>query len=166
MSRRFKRFFVAGLVSVFALTSCSSTRPRETARGLPVTDIDLETLSEDEREELMAEVGENWLYGPGLGTTALNVMTVVAFPPYALYLAGNTLLELSGNEPLRFSDALPDEGKREWQRIYGGIVSGPGRAAAAVAGKEYRTPERAQEQLQRFIPNNPSRNLELYLVEG
>lgn len=110
----------------------------------------------EKSKELINEVGSNWLYGQGVGETALNIGTVVAFPPYALYLLGNAALSLSGYEPIEISDALPNEERDEWHKIYNGVTEGPGRMSAALAGEEFRNKEVATEGLKRVL--EPSRD--------
>ena len=98
-------------------------------------------LSPEKTEALVSQVGENWVFGQGVGETALNVGTAVVFPPYIVYLLGNAALGLSGHEELRPSELLPDEPKEAWQSIYGAVTESPGRVAAAAAGREFRTKE-------------------------
>ena len=111
-------------------------------------------LPPEKTKQVLSETGQNWLYGQGLGETALNVGAIVVFPPYALFLAGNAVVSLSGYEPVRFSDALPGEGKKEWTDMYNGVAAGPGRLAAAVAGEEFRTPEEARVRLKKILQSD------------
>jgi hypothetical protein len=105
---------------------------------------------------VLGEVGSNFAYGPGLGDTAVSIGTAVIFPPYIIYLLGNTALSLSGYEPVTVSSMLPKEEGRAWSNGYDTLVSGPGRMVAAVAGHEYRSREVAQEKLRMALaPERP-----------
>jgi hypothetical protein len=105
----------------------------------------------EKAKEVLGEVGSNFAYGPGLGDAAVNLGAVVVFPPYIIYLLGNTALSLSGYEPVTVSSVLPEEQGRAWSDGYDTIVSGPGRMVAAMAGREYRSREVAQEKLREVL---------------
>jgi hypothetical protein len=115
-------------------------------------DYGLRTVSEDSSEvenELTREpsqppapptledLGNRWLYGPGLGRTAANVGTTVLFPPFALYILGNAGLQLAGYDPIYATDALPETPRETVLSFYDGITSVPGRVAALIAGRPY-----------------------------
>lgn len=102
----------------------------------------------DKAKQVLSEVGGNFAYGPGLGDTAVNVGTVVVFPPYAIYLLGNAVLSLSGYEPVTVASMLPDEHGKQWSDTYDHIVSGPGKMVAAMTGHEYRSREVGEHRLQ------------------
>jgi hypothetical protein len=68
----------------------------------------------EKAKEVLGEVGSNFAYGPGLGDAAVNLGAVVVFPPYIIYLLGNTALSLSGYEPVTVSSVLPEEQGRAW----------------------------------------------------
>ena len=89
--------------------------------------------------------------GPGLGDAAVNLGTVVVFPPYIIYLLGNTALSLTGYEPVTVSSVLPEEQGRAWSDGYDTLVSGPGRMVAAMVGREYRSRDVAQEKLREVL---------------
>ena len=108
-------------------------------------------LPPEEAQELLGEMGNNWLYGHGVGETALTIGAIVAFPPYAIYVAGNSLLEIGGYDQLRFSDALPEEERDHWNHFYDSVTAGPGRVSAAVAGREFRTRERARAVVEPYV---------------
>jgi len=133
-------------IYVFLLAGCGLLKKRETPGQYDLKQVAEQPLSPDDTKELLDEVGENWLYGQGMGGTALTVGTVFVFPPYALWLAGNSVLSLSGYEPVRLSDALPEQQRVGWNKIYGGAASMPGRTAAAMAGEEYRSEEIIKER--------------------
>lgn len=113
-------------------------------------------MSPEQANAVLGEVGSNFAYGPGLGDTAVSIGTAVIFPPYIIYLLGNTALSLSGYEPVTVSSMLPEEEGRAWSNGYDTLVSGPGRMVAAVAGHEYRSREVAQEKLRMALaPEKP-----------
>jgi len=107
-------------------------------------------LSEEQAKELLGEVGENWLYGSGLGKAVVNVAGVVVFPPYAIYLLGNGLISALGYEPLYVTDALPDKERDDYNEAYESVTSVPGRLTAAVASEEYRSSDVIKERMERF----------------
>lgn len=113
-----------------------------------------EPLSPEETEGLLGEVGTNWFYGQGLGETALTAGTIFLFPPYAIYVAGNAILNVSGYEEIRVTDALPEEGKESWNAVYEGVTSVPGRVTAGVSGEEFRDKEKAKAALQPYLARN------------
>ena len=91
----------------------------------------------EEANRKLAQFGHDWFYGGGFGRTALNVGTVVLFPPYAIYLVGNACLQLADREPLYITDALPDAPREGVLKIYNEFTSVPGRIAAGVGGEEF-----------------------------
>lgn len=108
-------------------------------------------LTPEETDRVLEDVGDSFVYGQGIGEAALNVGTTVLFPPFGVYVLVNGVLTLTGHEPLRFSDALPEEGSKAWREVYGDVTSGPGKFVAAAAGKEFVTPERAKERLENHL---------------
>jgi hypothetical protein len=108
-------------------------------------------LSPEETQEMLAEAGSNWLYGHGFGSTVITVGTIALFPPYALYIIGNSVLAVSGEDPVRFSDVLPADEQSRWEEFYDNVASGPGRLAAAIAGREFRTREHARNSLAPYL---------------
>jgi phosphatidylglycerol:prolipoprotein diacylglycerol transferase len=119
-------------------------RPKDKPSGLDVVG---KPMSSDQAKEVLSTVGGNFAYGSGLGDAALNVGTAVVFPPYALYLVGNAVLSLSGYEPVTVASLLPEEDGKKWSSTYDSLVSGPGKVVAAVAGREYRSQEVADQRL-------------------
>lgn len=113
-----------------------------------------EPLSPEDTNELLNEVGSNWLYGQGMGETAATIGTIVVFPPYALWVLGNAALQLSGEEPVEVSKMLPEESGKIWKNTYDEIVSVPGRTTAAVVGEEYRTQEVARNRIEAVLDKN------------
>ncbi|MDC0357914.1 hypothetical protein OAO01_03790 [Oligoflexia bacterium] len=134
------------------LAGCSLLKERTASDSeADLQQISKQKLSPEESKELLGDVGGNWLYGQGLGNTALTIGTIALFPPYALYVLGNSALSLSGYKTVELSDALPEEGKANWGRFYDGVTSGPGRFTAALAGEEYRSKELAKQRLRKYI---------------
>lgn len=115
-------------------------------------------LSPEQSEEVLGQVGSNWLYGQGVGETAMNIGGVILFPPYAVYLIGNAALSLSGYEPLSVADALPEKEGEAYREAFDSVAAGPGRFAAAVAGKEYRTKEVIKEDYKRILSGDELQN--------
>lgn len=112
-------------------------------------------MSPEQAEAVLGEVGSNFAYGPGIGDTAVNVGAVILFPPYIIYILGNTALSLSGYEPVTVSSVLPEEQGRAWSNGYDTLVSGPGRMVAAMAGREYRSRDVAREKLREALETQP-----------
>lgn len=108
-------------------------------------------LAPEKTEQLLSEVGDNWLFGQGMGSTMATVGTVVVFPPYALLVAGNAGLSLAGYKQLWLSDALPEEGKEAWRSAYDSVTEAPGKMSAAMAGEEFRTQEVARKRIIRVL---------------
>lgn len=104
-------------------------------------------MTNEQAKAVLGEVGSNFAYGPGLGDAAVNLGAVIVFPPYILYLLGNTALSLTGYEPVTVSSLLPEEQGKAWSNGYDTVVSGPGRVVAATAGREYRSREVGDERL-------------------
>lgn len=92
----------------------------------------------EEAQEILQDAWYSWIYGQGVGRTALNVGTVVLFPPYALYLLGNAGLQFAGYEPLYVTDALPEQSRKVVLSGVDEITSVPGRLNAAVFREEFR----------------------------
>lgn len=143
------KFVLIAAFSTIILGACGSLRPLEPSEDPSA--MARQPLTPEESEELLREAGDNWLYGHGMGATALNIGTVVAFPPYALYLLGKGAMSLAGYEPLEFSDALPDEAEETWNEAYDSVVSVPGRAAAFAAGRDFIDRETAKERLEKYL---------------
>ena len=113
-------------------------------------------MSSKQAKQVLGEVGGNFAYGPGLGDAAVNLGAVVVFPPYILYLLGNTALSLTGYEPVTVSSLLPEEQGKAWSNGYDTVVSGPGRVVAAAAGREYRSREVGEERLREVLAKGDS----------
>lgn len=116
-------------------------------------------MSPEQAKGVLGEVGSNFAYGPGIGDAAVNLGAVVVFPPYILYLLGNTALSLTGYEPVTVSSLLPEEEGKAWSNGYDTVVSGPGRFVAAAAGREYRSREVGDDRLRALLAEgNPQQS--------
>ncbi len=127
----------------------------------PENEVDLaaaarQPLSPEETKALLNDAAGNWFYGQGMGRTMMQVGAIVVFPPYALFLLGNAALTAGGYQPLRFSDALPPDGRDRFLTFYNDVSSGPGRFSAALAGREFITEEVAKERLARYLKRKDS----------
>jgi len=142
------------------LPACSLLKEKED-NDTELQEVLKKPLPPEKSEELLNEVGSNWLYGEGLGETALAAGSVVFFPPYAIYMLGNGILSLSGYEPIYVSDALPDEERDQWQDTYRSVVSGPGRLTSAVAGHEFRSQELAKERIKDVFKSSDNAKTQL-----
>jgi len=134
-------FFLACLLTGCVLKKKTDVEP------LDLTRLVSDPLSPEETQGVLKEVGTNWAFGQGVGDTAVTVGSILLFPPYGLFVLGNAILDISGYEPVRMSDALPEPEREAWTAFYQEVTSGPGRLNAAVAGKEFRTQESARQRL-------------------
>ena len=137
--------------SFFCGCSQPVLRPKKQTGEIDINRLAGKPLPPEQAKQVMREVGENWLYGEGVGDTALAAGTVVAFPPYAAVLLGNAVLSISGYEPIWLSDALPEEEKEQWNEIYDTVGQGPGRFSAAVAGEEFRTKQLISQRYKKVL---------------
>ncbi|MCA9037504.1 MAG: hypothetical protein KDA91_20360 [Planctomycetaceae bacterium] len=103
-------------------------------------------LTQEEREKVLETAASNFAYGPGLGETALDVTGAVLFPPYAIVLAGQAVLALTGNDSPRISDALPEEDADTYQSVMDAVYSGPGRIVSFFSGEDYRSRKQVKER--------------------
>ena len=125
-----------------SLKHLSEDRSQDNNDLKPVSIADLasgeaEPPTPEEANRKLAQFGHDWFYGGGIGRTALNVGTIVLFPPYALYLVGNVCLQLADQEPIYITDALPETPREGVLRVYDEFTSVPGRLAAGVSGEEF-----------------------------
>ncbi len=88
------------------------------------------------KQQINTQLGK-WFYGHGFGRSALNIGTIVVFPPYALYLLGNAGIELAGYDPLYITNVFPEEPRKGILDLYDGITSIPGRVNATIADKNF-----------------------------
>lgn len=145
---------VASLVLAVALAGCTGLQKKRKDQHDPMEqisrDLTQKPMPPDQAQELLGEMGENWLYGQGVGQTVLNAGAIYIFPPYGLYVLGNSLLSFTGYEPLYVSNLLPDEEKKQFNFFYDNLTSAPGRVNAAIAGKEYRSQDVVRHRLEKF----------------
>lgn len=149
-------FIAASLLIV--LGACTPKKQSGPSANSQLASAIKDPLSPEETEELLGEVGENWLYGQGLGESAATIGTIAVFPPFALWVAGNAIAEFSGYESLKFSDALPDQEREAFLSAYDSVTSAPGRMSAAIAGEEFRSKEVAGARLKSFMEKRQNEN--------
>ncbi len=138
------------LLTVGLLQGCGVVKERPESEPSTLSVVG-KPMSSEQAKEALSEIGGNFAYGPGLGDAAVQVGTVVVFPPYALYLLGNAVLSLSGYEPVTVASLLPEESGKTWSRTYDSAVSGPGKVVAAMAGHEYRSREVGDEKMRALL---------------
>lgn len=144
-------FALSLLIAAFC-AGCGLLREKKPSQTDPVlARAAQKPMTPEAASSVISEMGENWLYGPGLGQTALNVGAMVVFPPYALYVVGNSVLSMSGYEPLYVSDLLPEGERDEVNTMYDEVTTAPGRVSAALAGKEFRSKEVAAERMKAIV---------------
>ena len=108
-------------------------------------------LKPEQAQEIVGDVGHDWLYGQGVGNTAAQVGAIAIFPPYGLIVLGNAALEYKGYKPIGVSSALPKEEAEAWSNAYDSVVSVPGKVAASAAGEEFKTPKESAARLKAKI---------------
>jgi hypothetical protein len=156
--RRIMRFFyvwVKVLLSVIVVllpAGCSLLK-KKPPQNVDYSQISTAELTPEEAQSLLGDLSGNWLYGHGLGNTAIQAGTAVAFPPYLVVLLGNSVLSLTGYEPIGVSDFLPEEHKDQWDKFYDTVSSGPGRVTAAIAGTKFRTEEIIRDNIRKYVKN-------------
>ena len=131
-----RRFFSILAIAIHA-SACGILVEKDPQDEPSPTALVGKPIPPEQAKAMLKDVGQSFVYGPGLGEAALNVGTAVVFPPYLVVLAGNAALSISGYKPLTISRALPDEAGKEWSNTYDSVVSGPGRLTAAVNGEGY-----------------------------
>ena len=142
------------IVGITCLCGCGILEPKEVPDDpyLQIArDVAQKPIPPERSQQLMEQTGGDFVYGPGLGEAMMNVGATVVFPPYGLYILGNTILDMAGYEQLRVSNMLPTEETEAWDGVYESVVSGPGRTSAAVAGREYRSKELIIEDSRKLL---------------
>ena len=137
---------VVSCVLASAISACGVVKEKPKSQVDEMSAVG-KPMTNEQAKAVLGEVGSNFAYGPGLGDAAVNLGAVIVFPPYILYLLGNTALSLTGYEPVTVSSLLPEEQGKAWSNGYDTVVSGPGRVVAATAGREYRSREVGDERL-------------------
>jgi len=132
---------------VFAVCSCCfACVVRELAEEeRPKMDYTSDPPTPEEARLILQETGEDWLYGEGFGSTLMTVGGVLLFPFYGIYVLGDSLLNLGGYD-IQPSAALPQGERAQWDGIYSDVAGAPGRVAAAIAGREFRTEDSIMER--------------------
>ncbi|RMG41791.1 MAG: hypothetical protein D6719_07810 [Candidatus Dadabacteria bacterium] len=145
--------FTVGLIcfSLLCLPACTALKKRPPEKADPFQAAAAKPLPPEKAKKVLKEAGNNWLYGPGLGKTAVNVGATVAFPPYGLYLLGKAALDMSGYESPELTDVLPEEDKKEVDKYYNRITSIPGKLAAEAAGEDFRDEKTASERIKKVL---------------
>jgi hypothetical protein len=149
------------LTALNGLGGCTPARKQPGDESLNKALMEAGPLEPEEAKALLGGVAENWVYGQGMGETALTAGTILLFPPYAALVLGNAVLDLSGYETIKFSDALPEDRREDWKNIYDSVTSAPGQVSAAIAGKEFRTPERSKEEIKKLLPRKKVESTQL-----
>ena len=138
-----------------ALSACGVIKEKPKAQVDEMSAVG-KPMSPEQAKAVLGEVGSNFAYGPGIGDAAVNLGAVILFPPYILYLLGNTALSLTGYQPVTVSSILPEEQGKAWSNGYDTVVSGPGRVVAAASGREYRSREVGDERLRVLLVDGDS----------
>jgi len=86
----------------------------------------------DEYKQELSDLAHGWFFGPGFGTAILNIGTVIAVPPYALYLVGNAALSVTGVGPVYPTDLMPAKAADVVGGAFHQVVSIPGRVNAVI----------------------------------
>ena len=100
--------------------------------------ISEQPLSGEETAEVMKEVTGNFLLGPGLGETAIDIAGIAAFPPYAIALLGNSLLSLAGYEQISIKKVMDNETREGYGETADVIYSAPAKLLSFITGNDYR----------------------------
>ncbi len=108
-------------------------------------------LTPEQTGEVLTEASENFVLSSGIGGAALNIGTSILFPPYALYLIGNGVLEYAGYEGIYVTDALPEAAREKWEAGYQQLSSVPGRAIAGASGQEFRSEDVVKQRMENLI---------------
>jgi hypothetical protein len=138
MFKRFKTLclYLSLLIFGASTISCSALKKKEGPSPFE-QQITAEPQTPEQAQETLSNAKEQFLYGKGLGSVALNVGTIVAFPPYGIYVLGNSILSLAGYENLYFTDLLPEESRQTWNDGYDYVVSAPGKLNAKLQDREF-----------------------------
>lgn len=117
-------------------TSCSVLKKKEGPSPFE-QHITAEPQTVEQAKETLSKAKDQFFFGKGMGNVALNVGGIVAFPPYGIYVLGNSILSLSGYENLYITDLLPEESRLAWNDGYDYIVSAPGKMNARLQEREF-----------------------------
>ena len=156
---RFKVPFFWVLISL-SLIGCSLPKKQVKPNNVSLRmakEVLEKPLPPEQAEEILEVAGGNYIYGQGVGRTALNVGATVLFPPYGIYLLGNALLDYKGYQTYYVTDILREKGKQGWDRVYDTVTSAPGRVLAGLAGEDFRSDDEANRRLDKVV-NKHKRN--------
>lgn len=143
-----------------SLTSCSYLlKPKNSKVKISEVKLALSKATEKDYEEIVSVASDSLFYGEGLGEAAINVGATVAFPPYAIYLLGNTVLDLAGYEKVGVSTFLSNESKQKWKKAYSGVVGIPGSITAVVSSKEFVDRDATEDKIVKIINRINQRGL-------
>ena len=146
-------------LSCFLFLGCSTLKENKDGPP-PLEDVQLKPLTPEESKEMLGTLGEDYIYGPGLGETALAAGGVILFPPYALVLLGNAALSLSGYDTIGVGTLLPEKEEKAWDSMYDGVVSVPGRVTSGIADTPYRTREDVNNHLKLYLTSKHQKSEE------
>lgn len=144
------RRIVLGACLGSSLIACGVLKEKQKSE-IPYQEIARQKLTPEQSKVLLGEIGNSWLYGDGIGKATATIGSIALFPPYALWVLANSVISLSGYEELSLLEVLPKEEKQEARALYSSVVSSPGRVAAALAGKEYRSKAVIKARMEQFI---------------
>jgi hypothetical protein len=139
---------ISFLFLLFFLSSCGvlEKKPQD-----PTLDFLQRPLTLEESNKLTDEVGGNFLYGQGFGEALVNIGGIVIWPPYAIYVLGNSAISLSGYNRLHVTNLLPEPIKDSYNTGYDFITSGPGRLAASIGEQEYRNQDVIKKRYRKIL---------------
>lgn len=121
-----------GLLLVAMLAGCSPILTPLPESSTMVPDIP-PPADEAEARAMLKDVGKDLIYGETPGVVA----TAILVPPYGIYKLGQAGAAMAGYD-LDVTRALPEKSREKVNTAGSMILSVPGRAAAAIAGEEYR----------------------------
>lgn len=137
-----------------SVAGCAFTDPaeREIPANQQLARMSIEgKLSPQQSREVLDTVHETSVYGSTIGEVTLKIAGSILFPPYGIYLLSRSVGKVAGADVPEATAVLPADEKRTWDAWYDDIASGPGRLAAAIAGQEYRTKERIDEDWEQLV---------------
>lgn len=135
--------YICCFMMVLFLSACSiETRLAGSNPTDHVHRLVKDPLTPDETGDFLSTAAGNWVYGQGLGDTAVKVGTSIIFPPFLVAWIGSAAVEMAGYEI-----KTPES----FNRVYEGVTSIPGHVTAKVAGKEFRDERIANRKIERVL---------------
>lgn len=125
-------FLRIALVSLVVGAGCGPILQKKPESELLAANVPI-AENEEEANYVLKETGKNIVYGEGLGEIGATILV----PPYAVYKLGKAAAGLAGYE-LDAKKALSEDEREAFDSAYESVISVPGRAAAAIAGEDYR----------------------------